>query len=887
MTINLQNWFQLGPIPADVLIGTYDLKLVALSYLIAVLASYVAINLAGHLRTEHDTQAKFYWLFGGAFTLGAGIWSMHFIGMLAFDMSMPMRYELKWTISSLVVAIVASGFAFYLLTIKGNFTLRMIIGGIFIGFGIATMHYMGMQAMKNEVNIHYLPGLFFLSIVVAILAAEGALILATLSGYGPTFRQFYFKLFSAIVMGIAICGMHYTGMSAAVFTPLAMHNMNVQALPTTPLALFIAGITGLIITLAFTVSTYYKKMIHHIQTEKEFLNTMLDNLEDGIIACDEVGNITVLNYVIEKNIDHYNSNQSIIGISKYFDFYTPDEKTILKGNESPLIRALNGENIHELELIMRYKNGRTRNVIIDGQPIKTVHGRKLGSVVVVHDITELKKNENIKNEFVSVVSHELRTPLTSIRGSLGLLLGGAVGSFSDKASKLLDIANKNCERLLLLINDILDIEKIEAGKMNFELKPVSIEQLVMDSINNNRLYGEKFSVKIKLTATAPDTYVYADPDRLMQVLTNLLSNAIKYSPHGGIVEIAITKDNNNVRVSVSDHGSGIPLDFQARIFQKFSQADSSTTRIKGGTGLGLSISKAILEKLDGTINFVSQLNQGTTFYFELPLYVIETQQIEEPKSVTPSFSNEDKLLICEDDIDQANYLLLLLEAAGLHADICSSVKEARFKLDTSNYQAILLDLILPDQDGISFIRELRHLEKTKNIPIIVLSVIAQTGQSLANGDALSVIDWLEKPINFNKLLEAIARIKNKKNGHIPHVLHVEDDNDTRHVLASVLDKNCIINSASTLKETKNLLSKEKFDLVILDLVLPDGNGIDLLPLFAQYQVPVIVYSATELDKVYSKYVIDALVKSKITNDELLSKIKYIFNELTKDTDYAS
>lgn len=877
------NWFLFGPLPSNTVSGSYDVKLVILSYVIAVLASYVALDFVGRLRAEKSPQYKIYWIAGGAFAMGAGIWSMHFIGMLAFVMAMPMSYELLWTISSMLVAIAASAFALYILKDQKRPFADVAKGGILIGLAIATMHYMGMEGMKTHVNIQYLPGLFTVSILIAIFASEAALWLTIESTKRTGRSQVLFKAGSALVMGIAICGMHYTGMAAAVFTPLAGMSMTHSSTTIHPtwMALFIAGVTSLIIGLALTVSTYYRKMLNAIQNEKEFLKAMLNNLDDGIIACDAQGKITVFNQALLKFVGNIKPNPQALEQADYFELYELNRDTPLAAADTPLCQALEGKRIHGKELLLKFKNGITRNVVIDGQPIIREDGYALGAVIAIHDITELKQTEKIKSEFVSVVSHELRTPLTSILGSLGLIMGGTVGEFSDKARKLLDIANKNCERLLLLINDILDMEKIESGKMVFDMQSVEVNRLVNEAIAANKAYGEKYGIDIELKDSLPDTYVQADPHRLMQVLANLISNAVKFSNQGGKVTISLSTHDQQVRVSVTDQGSGIPLEFQPRIFQKFSQADSSSTRGKSGTGLGLSISKIIIDKLGGHINFTSQPGQGTTFYFDLPSS--DYAPVEETDSLA---TDEKRFLICEDDLDQAKYLSLLMEASGWQCDIAGSVGEAKILLEKHTYEAILLDLILPDQDGITFIRELRNSPKTHDLPIIVLSIIAETGQAIINGDALSVIDWLEKPINFGKLTQAISRIQHPQSSSLPVVLHIEDDPDTQKIIHEVLGKTVSLIAVDTLKKAKAQLLKNKVDAVILDLLLPDGNGSSLLPLLAQRQIPVIVYSATELDKDFSRYVIDALVKSKITNNELLTKIKNLFPAPLKEDHYV-
>lgn len=369
---------------------------------------------------------------------------------------------------------------------------------------------------------------------------------------------------------------------------------------------------------------------------------------------------------------------------------------------------------------------------------------------------ERQKIDKIKNEFISVVSHELRTPITSIRGSLGLLLGGVVGTFSDKAKKLLDIANNNCERLLLLINDILDIEKIGAGKMVFQIKPCSIDHLVNEAIVTNKIYADKFNVSLELTHSLPGVNVQVDSHRLLQVLTNLISNAVKFSPAGSKISLSITKQDYQVRVAIADKGPGVSKEFATRIFQKFSQADSSDARVKGGTGLGLSISKAIIEKLGGTLNFYNQEGGGAVFYFDLPIVEGGDIKVHE-KNEELSLAEKNNILICEDDEDQARYLATLLQSAGFKVDVAHSIGQARVQLLKNNYQILLLDLMLPDQSGIEFIKELKQHKVSDELRIIVLSSIAEAGKAIINGEAFPVVDWLEKPMDFNKVLSAIKR----------------------------------------------------------------------------------------------------------------------------------
>lgn len=226
--------------------------------------------------------------------------------------------------------------------------------------------------------------------------------------------------------------------------------------------------------------------------------------------------------------------------------------------------------------------------------------------------------ERRKDEFLAVISHEIRTPLTSIRGALGLFSGGVVGPLGAQAKELVDISLRNCERLILLINDLLDVRKMEEGKLEYHIQPQALLPVIVRAIENSRGYAEKFGASIELRETLPEVKVNIDALRIEQVLSNLLSNAIKYGRDAENVEVSMQLHDKHVFVRVSDHGQGIPYAFRHRVFEKFSQADGSTARKVEGTGLGLSIVKMIIEQQQGTVGFESHPGEGSTFYFALP-----------------------------------------------------------------------------------------------------------------------------------------------------------------------------------------------------------------------------------------------------------------------------
>ncbi|MCX7962463.1 MAG: HAMP domain-containing histidine kinase [Burkholderiales bacterium] len=271
---------------------------------------------------------------------------------------------------------------------------------------------------------------------------------------------------------------------------------------------------------------------------------------------------------------------------------------------------------------------RLRNVRRDGIPIVcewTVTplvnpGGEVVSVIAQgRDITQELEAERVKKEFTSTLSHELRTPLTSIIGSLQLVNSGVMGEPDKEVLELTVVAERNAQRLLDLINDILDIEKIESGKLTLAPEPLALEDVLREALVLNRAFGERFRVRFELRAEPPSVRVHADRKRLLQVLTNLLSNAAKFSPEGGTVEVSLEQRGARVRVGVHDRGPGIPENFRARIFSRFAQAESAATRQKGGTGLGLAICKRLVEMMQGTIGFADREGGGTTFFFELPV----------------------------------------------------------------------------------------------------------------------------------------------------------------------------------------------------------------------------------------------------------------------------
>jgi PAS domain S-box-containing protein len=409
------------------------------------------------------------------------------------------------------------------------------------------------------------------------------------------------------------------------------------------------------------------------------------------------------------------------------------------------------------------KDGSEVPIEIGLNPLLTSEGEFVLSSIV--DLSQRLEIERIRNEFVSTVSHELRTPLTSIRGSLGLLQSGAMGALPDKAAEMVAIAYKNSGRLVRIINDILDIGTIDAGKLALQMRIVTLAELLQQSVEANSGFAEKCEVRFVLEQVSVNDRVMADPDRLMQVVANLLSNAAKFSAPGSDVLIRVRPGSTALRIEVQDFGAGIPEEFKAHIFTKFAQADASATRRFEGTGLGLSIARKLTEAMGGSIGFDSIVGQGSVFYIDLPRM-----------DAAPA----------------------MLRAAPLS--------------ETAAYK-VLLGLADSSEIGASVV--------------------------------------------------------------VPRLLYVEDDEDLISVIRAALAGRVEVVPAHNLREAELLLREEEFGLVILDQLLPDGNGISLIDRIAEYAghpVPIIILSAADVPHDAYPKVAAVLIKSQVSAGQVATTI---------------
>lgn len=396
------------------------------------------------------------------------------------------------------------------------------------------------------------------------------------------------------------------------------------------------GFFVLVVILDLSERKKAESALREYAARQQMLIAAVDSSDDAIVTETLGGFITNWNRGAEEMFGFAAAE----AVGSHIDMVVPGE---LRAEVRETLRRIGcGERVRDRETVRQTKDGRRIDVSVSVSPLVAVDGSIAGAAAVARDISDRKRLERLKDEFVSTVNHELRTPLTSISGSLALLSSGAAGQLPDRAAHLIIMAQRNSQRLVRLINDILDIEKMESGQMVFHLTRVEVRSLAEQAIEANRSFAESMGVSVRLAEASHAADVCADPDRLFQVVTNLLSNAVKFSPREGEVVVAVEAHGDRVRLSVRDHGPGIPLEFRSRIFERFAQAETVDLRHRGGSGLGLNIVKQIVTRLAGEVGFDDAPGGGTSFHVTLPLLApMHGAEGDAPAGDLPILAGED------------------------------------------------------------------------------------------------------------------------------------------------------------------------------------------------------------------------------------------------------
>ena len=472
------------------------------------------------------------------------------------------------------------------------------------------------------------------------------------------------------------------------------------------------------------------------------------------------------------------------------------------------------------------------------------------------DLRQRAELDNVKDEFISTVSHELRTPLTSIRGALGLLSAGLMGKVDDRAANLLRIASSNTDRLVRLINDILDLERMDSGNAPIRLRPCSLRELVLQSVETMSAMAQEANITLETSSAhhAGTVIFEADLDRLQQVLTNLLSNAIKFSAPGSRIRIETSTSLTDLTVRIEDNGRGVPQDKLESIFGRFNQVEVSDSRQKGGTGLGLAICRSIVHQHGGEIWAERNDSRipgtpGTTFIVRLPRN--PATDLQQPAE-TPG---QGAILVVDDEASVRHIVAEHIRHQGYKVIEADSGQAALQTAEHQQIEAILLDLYMPGLTGWETIERLRSNPLTASIPVVVLSVLSPATMTNSRTPLIGKAQgWVQKPFNPGILLAELGRVLHRGTGPA-RILLVEDDADLATVVLSsfgeeVGESRLRIDHAPSLNEAVRFCETHPPELLVLDLNLPDGSGFALVNWLRRQpnlrNLPLVVYSGREV-----------------------------------------
>jgi PAS domain S-box-containing protein len=624
---------------------------------------------------------------------------------------------------------------------------------------------------------------------------------------------------------------------------------------------FFAGYAGL----AIENATLHTELESKVEQRTNEVRDLYDNAPAGYHSLDAKGcfiqvnqtELTWLGYAREEMIGHPIS-----------EFITENSQAIFREN-FPLIKQRGW--LRDLELEMVRKDGSILPILVNATAIKDTSGNYVMSRTTVFDNTfrrqaeeslqhanvELERALRMKDEFLASMSHELRTPLTGILGLSEALQYNTYGELTQKQKSIIGTIESNGRHLLELINDILDISKMEAGKLELEMLPCSLSDICQASLQLVKGMAHKKGQNVAFSMNPADILVKGDARRLKQIIVNLLSNAVKYSPEKAPIGLDVLADasTQTVRIEIWDKGMGISPDDMNRLFQPFVQLDSSLSRQQTGTGLGLALVQRLVDLHGGSVQVESAIGRGSRFIVTLPYLPGVTEQKDETSDLSSQINQS---LIVEDSEIDADRLSRFLKNLGIRSTVQPTAAGVVEKVSALQPDVVLLDIKLPDGSGWDVLEKLKQNESTRDIPVVITSVV----DDLERANRLGVAGYLVKPFTLEDLRLTLSRIpkpEGKPQGtalivsqevHLGTVMIV-DDNETNILMIEdyLRSKNYDVESSRSALEFFSKVSDVRPDLVLMDIQMPDIDGLEatrrlrLLPNPELASVPVIAITA--------------------------------------------